>query len=90
MENTTMIKGVALFATLTGIYQWLGAGTSLYDVLIIFFATFLIISMEPKQKEEADRVVHEAMGDNPHIKRNFFSAFVSLARRVPLRARAYC
>ncbi len=84
MENTAIMKGIALFATLTGIYQWLGNGTSLYDVLIIFFATFLIISMEPTRKGETDRLVQET-GDNHQVKKNIFREFVALAKRVPLR-----
>ena len=84
MENTAIMKGIALFATLTGIYQWLGAGTSLYDVLIIFFATFLIVTMEPTKKGQTDRLVQET-GDNHQVKTNIFREFVALAKRVPLR-----
>ena len=85
MENTAMMKGIALFATLTGIYQWVGNGTSLYDIMIILIATFLVISMEPHVKEEVNRVTHEEIGDNPRTKHNLLNAFIALAKRVPLR-----
>ncbi|MFA6064881.1 MAG: hypothetical protein WCW44_03715 [archaeon] len=85
MENTAMMKGIAMFATLTGIYQWLGNGTGLYDVLVILFATFLIVSMEPARRGEVDRLVPETTGDNQEVKKNIFREFVALAKRVPLR-----
>ena len=88
MENTAMMKGIAMFATLTGIYQWLGNGTGLYDVLVILFATFLIVSMEPARRGEVDRLVHEVnetTGDNQEVKKNIFREFIALAKRVPLR-----
>lgn len=80
MDNTTMIKGIALFATLTGIYQWLGNGTSLYDIMIILLATFLVISMEPQRKEGTDRVVHEEIGENQNRKRTLFQELISRLR----------
>jgi hypothetical protein len=80
MENTTMMKGIALFATLTGVYQWLGNGTSLYDVMIILLATFLVVSMEPHEREQPKQVDHLEVGDNQQVKRGFFSNL-----EVPLR-----
>lgn len=64
MEQTVTIKGIALFATLTGIYQWIGAGTSFFDIMVILFATALVISLdsEKKQREVATTV---EIGDNP-------------------------
>ena len=77
MEQTVVMKAVALFATLMGIYQWLGQGTSLFDILVILFATALIVSIDLDQKREI--TVPIEAGDNS--KEN--SLFVK--RALPLR-----
>ena len=44
-------KGVALFATLVGIYNWVGQGASLLDVAIVLFAAILILGIEHDTKD---------------------------------------
>jgi len=67
MEQAIM-KGAALFATLIGIYNWLGQGASFFDILIIFLATALIITTDAEKHEV---IVSAETGDNPK-KSNFF------------------
>jgi len=82
MENTITMKGIALFATLIGIYQWLGQGTSFMDILVLLFATALVISMDGGgQKHQVEQIVpneEKETGDNQKIKRsNFFCRLTS-------------
>ncbi|MFA5931116.1 MAG: hypothetical protein WC821_02265 [archaeon] len=65
MEQTLTIKGIALFATLTGIYQWVGNGTSFYDIMVILFATALVISLDSEKKQREIIKTPVEIGDNP-------------------------
>ena len=71
MEQTEMMKGIGLFATLIGVYQWLGQGTSLLDIIIILFTVSLIISMDPRKGKEGS-VQKEAPLAEHKEKEGFF------------------
>ena len=71
MEQTRIMKGVALFTTLIAIYQWLGNGTSLFDIIILLLSTALIINID-KQEAKEDGPVPEHVGDIQKNKNNFF------------------
>jgi ABC-type enterobactin transport system permease subunit len=60
------MKGIALFATLMGVYNWLSQGTSLFDILVIVFATALVISIDSEKKEANIEEVNA--GDNQTLK----------------------
>jgi hypothetical protein len=82
MENTAIMKGIALFATLTGIYQWLGQGTSFMDIMVLLFATALVISMDGGgQKHQEVQPVSDVKetGDNQNTKKRgvFFCWLIS-------------
>jgi|GEM_PF-2002319 len=53
-------KGVALFATLVGISQWLGQEVSMYNIMMLTLVTGLILSIDtkkaPKVKKEGPSV----------------------------------
>jgi hypothetical protein len=83
MENTVTMKGIAMFATLIGVYQWLGQGTSFLDIMVLLFATALVISMDGGgQKHQSIQPVSDEKetGDNQNKKRGVF--FCRLARHL--------
>ena len=51
LNDARIAKGVALFATLIGIYNWIGQGTSLFDILVLTFAAALILSVDSSERE---------------------------------------
>ena len=80
MEQTVIMKGVALFATLIGVYQWLGQGTqgtSLFDIMILLFATALIISIDADRhaKPEIPEVAGDYSQPNESLKKFFSRSF---------------
>ena len=46
MEQTILLKGLALFATLTGLQQWLAQTVALFDILFIVLITAFLLSLE--------------------------------------------
>jgi len=74
------MKGVALFATLIGVYQWLGQEASLYDIMVILFATALIVSIELEQKHDIKK--NNAPGDNPTQKGFFWRITHPLSKMI--------
>ncbi len=85
MEKTLLMKGVALFATLTGVYQWLGQGTSMYDIMIILLATYLVISVEGNSEKRKDSEM-QVVGDDTNSGKNFFCHQVNPLKDRILRA----
>jgi hypothetical protein len=78
------MKGIALFATLIGVYQWLGTGTSLYDIMVILLATYLIISIDagkPTENPKRDEA-QQIAGDNAERKAFFLKAVNPLKELV--------
>jgi len=73
-------KGVALFATLIGISQWLGQEVSMYNIMMLTLVTGLILSLDTKS---ASRVKKEPSTDNP-IAREVYHRVSNLGN--PLRA----
>ena len=82
MENTLVMKGIALFATLIGVYQWLGQGTSLYDILVIMFATYLVISIDAGKQTVHRTEVQPVEGDNSEKKSFFLNAVNPLSKLI--------
>jgi len=70
MENTKVAKGVALFATLIGIYNWVGQGASIFDILILTFAAVLILSVDSENKRSFPETIEPS--ENPS-KKGLFS-----------------
>jgi len=46
MEQTIMLKGIAIFATLTGIQQWLSQAVALFDIMFIILIVLFLLSLE--------------------------------------------
>ena len=83
MEQTLAIKGIALFATLIGIYQWVGESASFYDIMVILFATALVISLDSEKKQREVTTVVE-VGDNPTEKPVNNAKVFFCEKRIPL------
>jgi len=78
MNDTTRIaKSVALFATLIGVYTWIGQGASFVDILIVLFAAMLILSVESEVRETP---VLPLEVDESHNQNSFFNKMA-----LPLR-----
>jgi hypothetical protein len=77
MEKAMISKGVALFATLIGIYTWIGQGASLFDIIILIFAAFLIISTDSENRKE---LLPQDLGENQNKKDFFYKVTVPLKR----------
>ena len=60
MEQTILIKGIALFATLTGIQQWLSHAVALFDIIFIVLIVAFLLSLEMDYQKHKVR-----KGDNP-------------------------
>ncbi len=73
IENATLSKGVALFATLIGIYNWIGQGTSLFDIVVLVFAAALIMNVDFGNEKKSDLPLEQGEIQ----KRSFFSATVA-------------
>ena len=85
MEQTVTIKGIALSATLIGIYQWVGSGTSFYDIMVILFATALVISLDSEKKQREVTTTKVEIGDNSIEQKTTDHAKVFFCKeRVPL------
>ncbi|MFA5357989.1 MAG: hypothetical protein WC308_03635 [archaeon] len=56
MEQTLFLKGVALFATMVGLQQWLAQGVSLYDVAFIGLATMFLATLEMDYTKYKQRI----------------------------------
>jgi len=95
MENTATMKGIAMFATLIGVYQWLGQGTSFLDIMVLLFATALVISMDGGgQKQQVTQPVSDNIetGDNQNTKKRsvFFCRLTHyLTKSMPFGAKGY-
>ena len=76
MEQTVIMKGIALFATLIGVYEWMGEGTSMFDIMVILFATALVISLDSEKKQRVLDTRVE-MGNNPTKQPKGFFARVN-------------
>jgi len=46
MEQTLFLKGVALFATMVGLQQWLAQGVSINDIVFIGLVTVFLATLE--------------------------------------------
>lgn len=46
MEQTLFLKGVALFAAMVGLQQWIAQGISLYDIAFIGLVTAFLATLE--------------------------------------------
>jgi len=57
-------KGVALFATLIGITQWLGQEASLFNIMMLTLITGLILSLDTKS---VPKIKREVSADNPIV-----------------------
>lgn len=75
MESATLSKGVALFATLIGIYNWIGQGTSLFDIVVLVFAAALIMNVDFGNERKSDLPLEQ--GETQNNKQSFFSATVA-------------
>jgi len=60
MEQTILLKGLALFATLTGLQQWLAQTVALFDIMFILLITAFLLSLEMDYAKHKRRE-----GDNP-------------------------
>lgn len=69
MENAGISKGVALFATLIGIYNWIGQGTSLFDIIIVLFAAALILNVDSHDERKTGVPLEQGETQN---KQDFF------------------
>ncbi|MEK6958954.1 MAG: hypothetical protein AABW59_02805 [archaeon] len=61
MEETLIIRGVALFATLAGIQQWFAQNVSLFDAFFLLLVAAFLISLEHdyiKYREKRDSPSH--------------------------------
>jgi len=70
MEQTILVRGMGLFATLLGIQQWLVVEASLDDFFFIIFATTLLMVLEANissnlPKESKSRT--EEIGEKPFL-----------------------
>lgn len=70
METAVVSKGVALFATLIGIYNWIGQGTSFLDIIVLVFAAALILRLDFSKEKKSD--VETSPGET-QTKQSFFS-----------------
>ena len=61
MEQTILLKGVALFATLTGIQQWLAQDVALFDIMFVGLIVAFLIALEMDYIKHKNRM----KGDNP-------------------------
>ena len=62
MEQTIMLKGIALFATLIGIQQWLSHAVAVFDILFIILIVAFLLSLEIDYQKHAKK-----KGDNPQL-----------------------
>jgi len=85
MEQAIM-KGAALFATLIGIYNWLGQGASFFDILIIFLATALIITTDAEKHEV---IAPTETGDNLKKSNFFLQKVIPLSEMFALSVRHF-
>lgn len=69
MEGAKVAKAIMLFATLIGIYTWMGQGASLIDILVLTFAATLILRIDSSAKED---IVITQEDVEPHFKESFF------------------
>ncbi|VVB74450.1 Uncharacterised protein [uncultured archaeon] len=73
-------KGVALFATLVGISQWLGQEVSFFNIMMLTLITGLILSLDTKNSPRSKGNIGI---DNP-AEGGFFRRVTNLGN--PLRA----
>jgi len=66
MEETLILRGIALFATLAGIQQWLAENVSLFDAFFLLLVTAFLMSLEHdyvkfrERKESPTHAKHES------------------------------
>ncbi|MBT4870252.1 MAG: hypothetical protein HON47_01625 [Candidatus Diapherotrites archaeon] len=68
MEQTILLKGIALFATLTGIQQWLSRTVALFDIIFIVLIVAFLISVELDYQKHKEK----GRADNPQPSRELF------------------
>jgi hypothetical protein len=75
MEQTIMLKGIALFATLTGIQQWLSHAVALFDIMFIILIVAFLLSLEIDYQKHIGR-----KGNSPQpSQRPFLAAKLNFA-----------
>ena len=70
MEQTILLKGVALFAALTGIQQWLPHAVALFDIIfIVLIVAFLLsLEMDYQKHKGRERVDNPQPSQKPFLK----------------------
>ena len=69
MEQTILLKGIALFATLTGIQQWLSNAVALFDIIFIALIVAFLVSLEiDYQKHRARKGVEKQPIQSPRLR----------------------
>lgn len=51
MEQTLVLKGIGVFATLLGIYQWAVSEAEPTDIIFILVVTILLVLMDAEKRE---------------------------------------
>ena len=60
LEQTIVIKGIALVSTLAGLQQWMSHGLALFDILFIMLIAMFLISVEHDYFKFKERTSDEA------------------------------
>lgn len=52
MEQTLILKGIGVFATLLGVYQWMATEAQPTDITFILIVTVLLVLMDAERKDK--------------------------------------
>ena len=79
MEQTILLKGLALFATLTGLQQWLAQTVALFDIMFILLITAFLLSLEMDYAKHKRREGDNQQPSQDPSQKPFLGQSVNLA-----------